>query len=110
MRVAVEQAKTAGSPVAGGDAATCERIVEVAVRRWSSFPRRDPKTGGDVRERRIEDLAKGLCRQIDKQPSLVGRLMTDYRWLARRLAEVFEPVQVDVPEAAANLDQTTRGT
>lgn len=96
LRVAVEQARTAGSPVVGGDTAARERIVEIAVRRWSSFPRRDPKTGSDVRERRIEDLAKGLCHQIDKQPGLVGRLMTDYRWLARRLAEVFEQVQVGV--------------
>jgi hypothetical protein len=88
----VEQARMAGSPVAGGKPADQELIVETAVRRWSSFPRRNRKVGGDLLERRIEDLAKGLCSRLEQQPSLVGPLMNDYRWLAQRLAEVFEQV------------------
>lgn len=88
LMVAVEQAQTAGSPVVGAALADRERIVQAALRRWNSFPRRNKKVGGDLLERRIEDLAKGLCDQFERQPSLVGPLMTDYRWLARRLAEV----------------------
>jgi hypothetical protein len=75
----VEEAWQAGSPVAGQQAADRERIVHAAVRRWSSFPRRNGKAGGDLAERRIEDLAKGLCERIERRPGLTGPLMEDYR-------------------------------
>jgi hypothetical protein len=88
LMVALEEARTAGSPVAGQQNSDRERIVENALRRWNTFPRRNRKTVGDPFERRIEDLAKGLRDQVERQPSLTGPLMRDYRWLARKLAEI----------------------
>ena len=85
LMVALEEARRAGSPVAGQQTSDRERIVETALRRWNTFPRRNKKAGGDPFGRRIEDLAKGLRDQVERQPSLTGPLMNDYRWLARKL-------------------------
>ncbi len=86
--IALEEAQAAGSPVAGHRTTDREQIASAAVRRWNSFARRNGKWGGDQLERRIEDLAKVLRDQLEERPDLVGPLMNDYRWLARRLAEV----------------------
>jgi hypothetical protein len=88
LMIAVEEARTAGSPVAGRQPLDREQIVQTALRRWSTFPRRNRRVVGDPLERRIEDLAKGLRDQVEQRPTLTGPLMNDYRWLARKLAEV----------------------
>lgn len=88
LMAALEEAQIAGSPVAGRQPSDRERIVETALRRWNTFPRRNRTVGGDAFERRIEDLAKGLRSRVERQPSLTGPLMSDYRWLARKLAEI----------------------
>jgi hypothetical protein len=88
LMIAVEEARIAGSPVAGQLASDREQIVQTALRRWNTFARRNRKAGGDPLERRIEDLAKGLRDRVEQLPSLTGPLMNDYRGLARRLAEI----------------------
>ena len=89
LMIAVEEARRTGSPVAGQQATDREQIVQTALKRWNSFPRRNRKAvGGDPVERRIEDLAKGLRERVEQRPNLTGPLMGDYRWLARKLAEV----------------------
>jgi hypothetical protein len=70
------------------------------MRRWDTFPRRNRQVGGDPAERRIEDLAKGLRDQVERRISLTGPLMNDYRWLARKLAEILTE-----PGADANASQ-----
>jgi len=94
LMVALKEAQIAGSPVAGQQISDRERIVETALRRWNTFPRRNRKPGGDPFERRIADLAKGLREQVEQQPSLTGPLMNDYRWLARKLAEILTEAAV----------------
>lgn len=88
LMVAVEEARKAGSPVAGQQTSDQELIVQTALRRWNTFPRRNRKAGGDPLERRAEDLAKGLRDQVEQQLSLTGPLMNDYRWLARKLTGI----------------------
>jgi hypothetical protein len=88
LMVALEEARIAGSPVAGQQPSDREQIVQTALRRWNTFARRNRKPGGDPMERRIEDLAKGLRERVDQRPNLTGPLMSDYRWLARKLAEI----------------------
>ena len=88
LMVGVEEAWAAGSSVAGQQASDREQIVEAALKRWSTFPRRNRKSGGDPLERRIEDLAKGLRDRVEQRPTLTGPLMGDYRSLARKLAEI----------------------
>jgi hypothetical protein len=78
----------AGSPVAGQQVSDREQIVQTALKRWSTFARRNRKVEGDPLERRIEDLAKGLRDRVERRPSLTGPLMSDYRWLARKLAGI----------------------
>jgi hypothetical protein len=76
-----------GSPVVGDGPEHYERIALLAVRRWRSFARRhDP--GSLSFERRVEDLAKGLRDSLEPSRSLVGRLMDDYRYAARTLADI----------------------
>lgn len=89
LMAAVEEAWGAGSRVAGRTPADREQIVQAALRRWGSFSRRSKRIGGDSLELRIEDLAKGLRDRVEQHPSLTGPLMSDYRWLARKLAAIF---------------------
>jgi hypothetical protein len=89
LMIAVEDARLAGSPVAGQQVSDREQIVQTALKRWSTFARRNRKVvEGDPLERRIEDLAKGLRDRVERRPSLTGPLMSDYRWLARKLAGI----------------------
>lgn len=60
------------------------RPPEVALRRWRSFGRRAGVKSA-TRDQRIEDLAKGLRDAFERDRHLVGRLMEDYRHLARTL-------------------------
>lgn len=66
-----------------------EKLARVALRRWGSFDRRN-KVRRPALEHRIEDLAKGLrdAHYTDRQ--MVGPLMTDYRYVAERLADVLQ--------------------
>lgn len=81
----VTAASTAGSPVAGRDEASQRELAAVALRRWGSYERRAKRSTG--KEHRVEDLAKGLRDAFEADRSLVGPLMTDYRWLAERIAK-----------------------
>lgn len=79
-----------GSPVVGAD--NIPAIVTVGWRRWNSFERRKgSQTSGH--ELRVEDLAKGLLDRLERDPSLAGPLIEDYRHLARVLAGAFSPSQ-----------------
>ena len=93
----VADAWESGSPVAGYEPKRWADLARIALRRWQSFGRRN-KTGNPDRARRIEGLAKGLRGFDYNEIGLVGPLMTDYRWLAGRLAEVLE--QQDISESS----------
>ena len=107
LLAALEEARSAGSPVVGAEAADRQQMARSAVTRWNSFARRNRKRDGDLFERRVEDLAKGLRSELDARPSLVGPLMGDYRWLARRLAEVL--TETTTPSTPTTSDDTDIG-
>ena len=75
-----------GSPVVRQD--NVDEILAIATRRWRSLERRDAKHVGHL-EARIEDVAKGLRDHFEEEPSLVGPLMEDYRFVAGVLAREF---------------------
>jgi hypothetical protein len=75
-----------GSPVAGHDTAHRQEMVKVAVRRWRSFSRRSRHPERATHAERVEDLAKGLRDHFEIEPTMTGPLMTDYRYLAAKLA------------------------
>lgn len=83
---AVEAAYEEGCPVACGGLVEWEEIADVAIRRWRSIGRRRSKR--IVHADRVEDLAKGLRDHFSPDRRLVGPLMTDYRCLASRIADV----------------------
>ncbi len=86
-----------GCPVAGSSPEVWTEMAGVARRRWSSFERRNPHKTADQASR-IEDLARGLCdRRESGGIRTAGPLISDYRWLAEQLAEVFE---CDRPESS----------
>jgi hypothetical protein len=65
-------------------------MASIARRRWSSFERRRPERIEDNRANRVEDLARGLCEKFERGGlRMAGPLITDYRWLAEQLADVF---------------------
>ncbi|WP_354697192.1 hypothetical protein [Paraconexibacter sp. AEG42_29] len=80
---AVELAQAEGCPVAGGEV---RQIAEVAHRRWLSYDRRHRAPPGGVGAR-VEDLARGLRDRLEDDPQAAGPLMTDYRYLAAKVAE-----------------------
>ena len=77
-----------GSPVAGHDSGHRQEMVQVAMRRWRSFSRRSRHPERATHAERVEDLAKGLRDHFESEPLLAGPLMTDYRYLAAKLAVV----------------------
>jgi hypothetical protein len=79
-----------GCPVAGSSQDKWAEMASVARRRWFSFERRRPKKIEDNRPNRVEDLARGLCERFERGGlKMAGPLISDYRWLAEHLAEVF---------------------
>ena len=76
-----------GSPVASYDEERQHETALLALRRWHNYDRR-LKHNASTHEQRIEDLAKGLRDAFEPDRKLIGPLMTDYRHLARTLAEV----------------------
>jgi hypothetical protein len=79
-----------GCPVAGSSQDRWAEMASTARRRWSSFDRRRPKKVEDNRRNRVEDLARGLCERFEQGGlKLAGPLISDYRWLADQLADVF---------------------
>ncbi|MFO0966942.1 MAG: hypothetical protein U0793_15315 [Gemmataceae bacterium] len=79
-----------GSPVAGQSEECWSEMASIARRRWFSFERRKPKKVEDNRTNRVEDLARGLCEKFENGGlRLAGPLISDYRWLAEQLADVF---------------------
>src|SRR5688572_24244413 len=95
LTAVIAQAWREGCPVAG--AARRSELAATAVRRWRSFARRhDPKHPS--LDNQIEDLARGLRDCLEGDRRLVGRLMEDYRYLARTLAATLvEQERVDGP-------------
>ncbi|HVX09600.1 MAG TPA: hypothetical protein VHC22_00225 [Pirellulales bacterium] len=78
-----------GCPVAGSSEGQWAEIASVARRRWFSFERRRPTRKDENMPDRVEDLARGLCEQFERGGvKLAGPLISDYRWLAERLAGV----------------------
>ena len=79
-----------GCPITGSSEDMRTEIADIARRRWYSFERRRPDKLEDNRVNRIEDLAKGLCEKCEQGGlRMAGPLISDYRWLAEQLAEVF---------------------
>lgn len=79
-----------GCPVAGATQDRQAEIASIARRRWFSFERRRPKSMEDNRANRVEDLARGMCEKCERGGlRMAGPLISDYRWLAEHLAEVF---------------------
>jgi hypothetical protein len=79
-----------GCPVAGSSDDQRAEMATIARRRWYSFERRRPDKVEANRDNRIEDLAKGMCEKCEEGGlRLAGPLISDYRWLAEQLAEVF---------------------
>jgi hypothetical protein len=78
-----------GSPVAGWSQDQWAEMALIARRRWFSFERRRPMKVEDNRANRVEDLARGFCEKYEGSVSMAGRLISDYRWLAEQLADVF---------------------
>jgi len=99
---AVERLWEQGCPVAGP--AGRERMVEVGLRRWRSFQRRNRRRSW-ARGDRIEDLAKGLRDAVEPEPRLAGPILADYRCVAEAIAAVVDP-GTDSPTPA---DEEPRG-
>lgn len=85
-RIALLELCRTGSPVVR--TASLDQMLEIAMRRWRSFERRNAKQAGDLAAR-TEDLAKGLRDHCEQSPQLAGPLMEDYRFVARVLAAEF---------------------
>ncbi len=81
----VAAASSVGCPVAGQSDDDHAEIAATALRRWFASERR-LKPAASYAER-VEDLAKGLRDRFESDPSLVGPLMEDYRWLALQIAD-----------------------
>jgi hypothetical protein len=81
----IAEAWQEGSPVAASDDERRREMAAVATRRWESFERRAKSRRAGMDER-VEDLAKGLRDAYEPDSALAGPLMTDYRWLAERIA------------------------
>ena len=82
---AMERAWSDGCPVARPSGA----VAAVAARRWESSSRRGVKQQN--RAARIEDLVKGLIAHLEPDRGMVGRLKTDYEYLATAIADALEP-------------------
>ena len=81
----IAEASVDGSPVAPSGDEERRDVAAVAVRRWNTFERRAKKASGAL-DARVEYLAKGLRDAYEPDSARVGPLMTDYRWLAQRIA------------------------
>lgn len=79
---AVEDCWNEGSPVAGRRAEEWQRTAEIAIRRISSFARRDVPIGN--RQAQINDITNGLIQAFEDQPRLVGPLKIDYEYVAQQ--------------------------
>lgn len=77
-----------GCPVAANDASVATEMASIARRRWNSFPRRN-KNIPDNTENRINDLARGVAERFTEGGwSMVGPLISDYRWLCEQIAPI----------------------
>ena len=77
-----------GSPVAPHTESGAAEMASLARRRWNSYERRN-KNIPDTIENRINDLARGLAEKCeDGGWPMVGPAISDYRWLAERIAPI----------------------
>ncbi|MET9273268.1 hypothetical protein [Kribbella sp. NPDC003557] len=90
-RDALLRVEESGSPVVRAD--DVDEVLAVAVRRWCSYARRNPRRPSDLAAQ-IEDLAKGLRDFCEPDPALTGPLMEDYRHLATALAREFSVTRI----------------
>ena len=88
----LHRAWNSGCPVAGRSQEAWAERASVARRRWFSFERRKPEKVDDTLARRIEDVARCLCEKYERGGlKMAWAVITDYRWLAEQLSEVFPP-------------------
>ncbi len=85
---AIDAAYQEGCPVASYDPKKQVIVAKVAIRRWISSSRRGVKP--DIWDDRIMDLAKGLIASFEADRKLVGPLIVDYKYLARKIADAIE--------------------
>ena len=78
-----------GCPVAQDAPVT----ARVALRRWHSVDRRQPKTA--TREVRINDVANGLIQAFERDPGTVGPLKRDYICVAEAVVKAAEEIPSD---------------
>lgn len=79
-----------GCPVAGPDGR--ERMVNLGLRRWRSYPRRTRQRHW-TEDDRVQDLAKGLRDAVEPDGALTGRLLDDYRCVAKAIAAAHDGAQ-----------------
>lgn len=82
---AIQQAWDDGCPIAPYTRTEQEKMAQVAWRRWHSWQRRRVKP--DL-EARVRDLTNGLIQSCGAEPVYVGRLKTDWEYLARSIVGV----------------------
>ena len=81
-------------------------MAAIARRRWNSFARRNENIAASI-ESRVEDLARGLAKNFTGGGwSMVGPLISDYRWLAQQIAPLLDATsESDKKSVAASVRQ-----
>lgn len=70
------------------------QMIDIGLRRWRSFERRNKRKRPTLDDR-VEDLAEGLRDAFEPDRRLVGPLMHHYRCVAKAMASVLPPPQVE---------------
>jgi hypothetical protein len=74
--------------------ASRSRMIEIGLRRWRSFERRNKRKRPTLDDR-VEDLAVGLRDAFEPDRKLVGPMMMHYRCVAKAMAPVLAPLHID---------------
>jgi hypothetical protein len=106
---AVRSALRAGNPVPGPDPQRWQRIIRVALRRWSTFTHRHPAPAPDTFSVRAEDLARGLLSRCGPRAGSGAPIeITDCRHLARGLAHVLSAAPAGKTGGGSHPSRTAR--
>jgi hypothetical protein len=68
-------------------------VIDIGVRRWRSFERRN-KRRLPTREDRVEDVALGIHARFESPERGRGPEMQDYRCVAQAIADVLDPIPI----------------